>query len=68
MPPKPKESAVCCECYTTIGTIQSRCRHDDKTHLFCKMCADKSFKRSERNPWYSQYTLWCDSCIWFDIG
>lgn len=60
-----KKPEMCCECGIQIGVVHGMCNHQ---HLFCRKCTEKSFKRGSNNGWYKQYILWCDSCIWFDIG
>ena len=65
---KKGKKIICCECAKNIASIQSNCRKHDETHMFCCECAQKTYNRSAVNNWYKQYNMWCDTCIWFDIG
>ena len=62
---KVEKQKVCRDCRTCVGTVQCRC---SKECTLCNKCATRSRERAIKNEWYLQYILWCDNCVWFDIG
>ena len=69
MNPKPSTPSqtvkTCKDCRSKPGTVRCRCSNHC---MLCADCAQKTIVRATNNNWYKQYQMWCDTCIWFDIG
>ncbi len=61
----PKIERRCADCHSVMNLQMCRCANG---HFLCEVCVKKSNDRSNNVEFYQKYRLWCDTCIWFDLG
>ena len=62
---RPTLQIKCSDCNNLYATQVCRCSCH---HFLCDACAAKSMARSDHDKFYIPYRMWCDTCIWFDLG